>query len=109
FSDSIQDAPSGYSFALYSYQSYIDHSTEIIITAPEWNQKLENSIRSIRNVTSVGTVIMVKTKEWEKKLNSINPHLENYPIGDRITFYICTNFECKSPVYEINEVIKLLK
>ncbi len=108
FCDPIADAPSGYTYAMSALLAGSGSTTQIIITSQEWNQKLEMMVKEIRVKASTDTTIIVITEEWRIQLSEWIPFINNYPIGDSPTFYICRNYQCKRPVYRLTEAIDLL-
>ena len=108
FCDPIADAPSGYTYAMSALLAGSGSTTQIIITSQEWNQKLEMMVKEIRARATTDATIIVITEEWRNQLSERIPFINNYPIGDSPTFYICRNYQCKRPVYRLTEAIDLL-
>ncbi len=108
FSVQIQDAPSGYTFALDSLQLIESDSVEVVITAKEESDEVVNMIKTVEKNSPLGSVILLKTESNHEVLTKLSPFTENYPVGDRPAVYVCKNFSCKAPLYTVDWVIEAL-
>jgi uncharacterized protein YyaL (SSP411 family) len=108
FSVQIEDAPSGYTFALDSHQLLQTQSVEVVITAKDESDNVLNMIKAVEKNSPPGSVILMKTESNREVLAKLSPFTENYPVGERPAVYVCRNFACKAPVYSVDGVIEAL-
>jgi uncharacterized protein YyaL (SSP411 family) len=108
FSVQIEDAPSGYTFALDSLQLLQTDSVEVVITAKDESDEVVKMIKAVERNSPPGSVILLKTGPNREDLAKLSPFTENYPVGDRPAVYVCRNFACKAPVYSVDEIIDAL-
>src|SRR6056297_2705899 len=109
FSVQVEDAPTGYTFALDSLQLLRSNSVEVVITAKDESEEVVKMIKAVEKNSPPGSVILLKTESTCKILTKLSPFTENYPIGDRPAVYICRKFACKAPVYSVDEITEALK
>jgi len=109
FSDQVSDAPAGYTYALYAHQQMQQPSHEIVITAKTIDEQANQLIETARSHAGPGSVILVKTANWSNTLSSIAPYTESYPLKEKPAVYVCSNFSCKAPVYDLESLKELLK
>lgn len=108
FSEQIIDAPAGYTYALNALLWSTGKSTQIIITSPVWDPDLKNIVQSTRSKAPANTSIIVVTDEWREQLESYMPFIKNYPSQEQHSIYICQNYQCKTPVYNLTDALELL-
>lgn len=108
FSDQIKDAPTGYTFAVHAFQILQSKLTEVVITSPKGNSILDKSVEICRELTSLGSAIIIKTNKNARRLQEVAPFTENYPVKDLLMIYVCENFQCKAPVHTLPKLKILL-
>lgn len=109
FSVQLQDAPSGYTYALDSLQLLQTDSVEVVITAKDMSEEVAKMIKAVEINSTPGSVILLKMESNLEVLTKCSPFTENYPVGDRPAVYVCKNFSCKAPVYSLDGIIEALK
>jgi uncharacterized protein len=108
FSEQITDTPAGYTKAVYAYDLYQTETAEVVITAQTQTSEVKRAIALCRKHLPQGSTILLKTAEWNEKLNKVSPFVRHYPVHDRFSVYVCRNFECKAPVYSVEELKMLI-
>ena len=108
FSDQIAHAPAGYTHVIHGYTLYQSEAAEVIITANKRNNDVDKAIDLCREFLPAGSVILLKTEENGESLNRTVPFVKNYPIQTTIAIYICRNFQCKTPVFSVEDLKKEL-
>jgi uncharacterized protein YyaL (SSP411 family) len=109
FSVQVEDAPAGYTFVLDSFQLLKANSVEVVITAQDESDEVMKMIKTVKQNSPPGSVILLKTDSNRESLKKISPFTESYPTSDTPAVYICKNFACKAPVYSVEGVIEALK
>jgi len=109
FSNQIKDAPAGYTFALYAHQLMKTPSHEIVITVETIDEEANQLIKTARLHAGPGSVILVKTSNRSETLSSIAPYTESYPVEEKAAVYVCSDFSCRAPVYDVASLKKLLQ
>ncbi|TVQ03634.1 MAG: thioredoxin domain-containing protein [Balneolaceae bacterium] len=108
FSEQIAHAPAGYTHTLNAYNIYRDESAEVVITAKTRNKTVEKALRFCREQLPAGSVILLKTEQYDEILSRIAPFVKHYPIHETFAAYVCRNFECKAPVFSLLSLKKEL-
>ncbi|MEX0904582.1 MAG: thioredoxin domain-containing protein, partial [Balneolaceae bacterium] len=108
FSDQINEAPSGYTFALHVYQIILSETMEIVICSPDQNSETDEIIRTSRKKTPPGTALLLKTRDLAPELDTISPFTKDYPVGDKPAVYVCRNFQCEAPVFSKEDLVGVL-
>lgn len=108
FSEQINDGPAGYTFALNAWQIIQSDGMEIVITAEETNQIVQEFIQVCRHHAPPGSTILLKTKETALELSRLSSFSKNYTIRKDPAVFVCMNFTCKAPVYNNEELLKSL-
>ncbi len=102
--------PSQYTFFLSALDFLFNNSFEIIIVGKSKNQAEIKEITNALNKKFIpNKIVLFKPTDVDSEINSISPFISSYhEINDKTTIYICTNYECKQPVTNINDMLKLL-
>ncbi len=109
FSEQISDAPAGYTFALYAHQMMQQPSNEILIAADKPDEKVKNFVKIARELNVSGSVILLKTQKSSEQLTRTAPFTKSYPIKEKPAVYVCSNFSCNAPVFDVELFKNLLK
>ena len=104
FSEQINDAPAGYTFAVDALQLLKAEGVEIVITAPKNDESVQEMIAVCRDLAPAQSAIHIKTAANSDQLNSVSHFVKNYPVEEKPAVYICKNFECKTPVHKISDI-----
>jgi hypothetical protein len=110
FSGTIKKFPSQHTFFLCALDLLFNNSLEIIIVGKSKNKTEIKEITNALNKKFIpNKIILFKPTDVENEINSISPFLSSYhEIDDKTTIYICTNYECKQPVTNVADMVKLL-
>jgi uncharacterized protein YyaL (SSP411 family) len=92
-----------------SFQLLKANSVEVVITAKEKSKEVVRMIKTVKQNSPPGSVILLKTDSNRESLTKISPFTESYPTSDTPAVYICKNFACKAPVYSVDDIIEALK
>ncbi|PKD43926.1 thioredoxin domain-containing protein [Rhodohalobacter barkolensis] len=109
FSEQISDAPAGYTFAIYAHQVIQQPSNEILITAEKVDEKTNSLLNTAREFAGTGSVILLKTVETSDQLGAVAPFAKSYPIKEKPAVYVCSNFSCRAPVFDMESLKNLLQ
>jgi uncharacterized protein len=109
FSEQISDTPAGYTFAIYAHQVIQQPSNEILITAEKVDEKTNSLLNTAREFAGTGSVILLKTVETTDQLGAVAPFSKSYPIKEKPAVYVCSNFSCKAPVFDVESLKNLLQ
>jgi len=108
FSDPISDSPAGYAAALQALSLDLAGASQIIITAREYNSEVQLTINKLKKVASPGSVFILKTHKNSSQIDKCSDLLKNYLVDDQITIYVCSRFNCKTPVHTVEEALEIL-
>ncbi len=110
FSGTIKKFPSQYTFFLCALDFLFNNSLEIIIVGKSKNKTEIKEITNALNKKFIpNKIILFKPTDVDDEINSISTFLSSYhEIDDKTTIYICTNYECKQPVTNVADMLKLL-
>ncbi len=104
FSEPVEDAPAGYTFALAARQLMNGNTQEIVICDPEHSDASHEAIRICREKAAPGSAIVLKTDETEILLNKADVFSKYDAQNNGFTVYVCENFSCHKPVHSIEEL-----
>jgi len=104
----VEDYPSGYCFSMMATMLLIYPTKELIclIQNPSEIKEVQKLLAKhfLPNVT-----VLVKTSNNSDKLEQIATFTKEYKLqGDSVSFYLCENHACLSPIHEIKELEGLL-
>ena len=108
FSKQIEEAPTGYTFAVHAFQISQSHLTEVVITTPKNNSTLEKCVDICHDHTPFGSSVIVKTPSFAEKINELAPFIKDYPVKDHLSIYVCEDFKCYAPIHTLPRLKKIL-
>lgn len=110
FSGTIKKYPKAYTFFLSTLDFILGRSLEIVIVGDSNAEEFRKILKILRAKFIPNKVIIFKPIEDNSKIEQISPFVRNYKsIENKPTVYICTNYECKQPVFKIDDLMKLLE
>lgn len=108
FSESVADAPAGYTFAMNALLLMNNKANEIIITAEKPTEQVRQALDLCRHHSPAGSVWLLKTPENAEHLRQLSEFSAHYPVQEPFAAYVCSGFSCKAPVYSLEELKKIL-
>ena len=108
FSDQINHAPEGYTHAVHAFDLFQAETAEVVITSKNMNEQVHESVILCRELLPAGSVILIKTDEWSQPLEEVAPFTKDYSVQEKLSVYVCKNFECSMPLHSSAELKKLL-
>jgi uncharacterized protein YyaL (SSP411 family) len=104
FSKSLLNMPSAFTQSLIALD-FASGSIEVVIAGEKDSGNTNETIKKIRSIFYPNKIILLNDNE---KLNKIAPFTADQKmIRGKATVYVCTNFTCKKPVTEIEEIKEL--
>ncbi len=110
FIATVKKYPSAYTFFLSTLDFILGNSFEIVIVGRKKNQsEIKEIVKTINQKFIPNKIIIFKPSDEESDINSISPFISAYKeIDGKTTIYICTNYECKQPVTNIDDMLALI-
>ena len=97
FSENIKSAPIAYTQFLCGVDFVFGPSYEIVIVGDEKSEDTKNMISSLRKEFIPNKVLL------------LNPEGKSFSrIDGKATAYVCQNYSCKSPVTDVNVLVKMI-
>ncbi len=108
FSQKIRISPSSFTYALLGFEFVIGPSLEIVISFEEMTEELKK-ILEILNKKLLPNKILILNSHRDKEIKSLAPFVLNKnQIDNKLTIYLCENYQCRKPVTSAKELEKLL-
>ncbi|MFA9398724.1 MAG: thioredoxin domain-containing protein [Clostridiaceae bacterium] len=107
FGSQIKENPISYSFFLSAYMKY-NNSQEIVLAGKVDDKEVREMIKAINKKYNPFTTVVINDEE--QKLYDIAPFIKSKSrIEDKVTAYVCSNYTCFEPVYEVDKFMACLK
>ncbi len=108
FSNTIQQAPTGFGFALQSVDFATGNSQEIIIAGKKENRDTREMLRALNDHFLPNSVILLKDPD-DKEIEKLVPFLSDFDMKNgKTTAYVCKNYSCELPTNDVDEMVELL-
>ncbi len=109
-SQEVNNFPYQYTFFLSAIYYVLYDSIQLIIVDNDKNSKeLKEALAKISQMFIPNKTLIFRPSNQDNKLTKILNFLSEYrQINGSLTVYICTNYECKSPINSISELEKSL-
>ncbi|MCD3194571.1 thioredoxin domain-containing protein [Clostridium botulinum C] len=105
FGGNIKESLQSHSIFLISYMNYIKPSRQIVIASEKEDRLFKEMIKKVNKRFMPFTIILLN----DGNLENIVPFIKDEKkIDNKTTAYICENFSCNKPVYNIEDFIKLI-
>ena len=110
FSENIEKAPEAYTQFISSFDFTIGPSFEIVVVGDINSNETKNLLKALNSKFIPNKVVILKTIDsLENELTETPDFIKDLKmINNKSTIYICSNFSCKLPTNDINEMVKLL-
>lgn len=111
FSEKVKNSLSGSTMFLSGFDFDLGPSSEIIIAGDNEEDKQSEMVRIFREQFIPNKVILfVGADDKYDLIKNIAEYTNSYKyINNRVTVYVCNNYECTLPAVTKDEVIKILK
>lgn len=107
FSKTIQDMPYAYSQFLTGVTFQIGSSFEVIITGDTAAEDTKKLLKGLNQSFIPNKVVVLKPVESNaNEILNLAPYIkENTMINNKATAYVCSNYSCKKPVNNVEEML----
>jgi uncharacterized protein len=110
FSALISEQPSAYTQFLQAYDFGSGSTTEIIICGEQENKSVKEIIRYLNSIYLPDAVILLKTDRNKERIALSAPFTKGLiSKNNDATIYVCNNFKCNTPVFNLQELKKLIE
>ena len=110
FSENIEKAPEAYTQFISSFDFIIGPSFEIVVVGDINSNETKNLLKALNSKFIPNKVVILKTIDSpENEITETPDFIKDLKmINNKPTIYVCSNFSCKLPTNDINEMLKLL-
>ncbi|NBB76730.1 MAG: DUF255 domain-containing protein [Bacteroidetes bacterium] len=109
FSDQIDHSPSSYTYAMLALSAMHSPATELLISSKDKNDRVVSAVQQARELLNGNSSILLKLDNTSSRLAEVAPFTKEYPVEQRLSIFVCKNFQCERPVHTIREMRDLLK
>ena len=110
FSETIEKSPEAYTQFISSFDFIIGPSFEIVIVGDINSNETKKILKAINSIFIPNKVVVLKTPgSPESEITEISDFIKDLKmINNKPTVYVCSNYSCKLPTNNTNEMLKLL-
>jgi uncharacterized protein YyaL (SSP411 family) len=110
FSETIEKSPEAYTQFISSFDFIIGPSFEIVIVGDINSNETKKILKAINSTFIPNKVVILKTPgSDESEITEISDFIKDLKmINNKPTVYVCSNYSCKLPTNNTNEMLKLL-
>jgi hypothetical protein len=110
FSETVKKTPEAYTQFISSFDFAIGPSFEIVIIGDKNSNQVKKILKNMNSIFAPNKVTVLKPPEAkESEIAGLAPYSKDMcMINEKPTIYVCSNFTCKAPTNEINDVLNLL-
>jgi len=106
YSESVVNAPHGFSFFLNSFMYLTGENFEIIIAGDKNDYEPLNALEILNKKFIPNKVVVIH----DTSQNPIFDYLKNYDFKNgRTAIYVCKNYNCSLPSFNINDALKVIE
>jgi uncharacterized protein YyaL (SSP411 family) len=111
FSSSVSKSPAAYSHFMAGVDFVVGPSHEVVIVGGEGNEDTLEMVKALRGEYQPNKVVLFKSSDEGKPgVASVAEFTKDYiAIDGKATAYVCSNYSCKSPTTDPEEMRRLLK
>ena len=111
FAADVLQMPSAYTQLLMAVDFALGPSYEVVITGNPGANDAEAMLRAIRREFVPNKIVIFLPAGLDNSdINDIAPFTINQlPVDDKATAYVCTNYHCKTPTKDIEKMLSFLK
>ncbi|TYP92578.1 hypothetical protein LX73_1940 [Fodinibius salinus] len=109
FSSSIQQAPTGFGFALQGVNFSTSNPKEVIIAGDQNHPQTKEMLHQLRDLFLPNTVILLADPN-DNNINNLIPFLDDFGMqNNKPTAYVCQNYSCELPTNDLEKMLELIK
>ncbi len=110
FSGTVEKSPEAYTQFISSFDFLIGPSFEIVIVGDINSNETKKILKAINSIFIPNKVVVLKTPGSRgSEITAISDFIKDLKmINDKPTVYVCSNYSCKMPTNNINEMLDLL-
>lgn len=110
FSEIIEKSPEAYTQFISSFDFLLGPSYEIVIVGDLNSSETKKILKAINSRFIPNKVVILKTPgSTESEIIEVSDFIKDLRmINNKPTVYVCSNYSCKLPTNNINEMLKLL-
>ncbi|MHB8279522.1 MAG: thioredoxin domain-containing protein, partial [Candidatus Humimicrobiaceae bacterium] len=110
FSEIIEKSPEAYTQFISSFDFLLGPSYEIVIVGDLNSSETKKILKAINSRFIPNKVVILKTPgSTESEIIEVSDFIKDLTmINNKPTVYVCSNYSCKLPTNNINEMLKLL-
>jgi uncharacterized protein YyaL (SSP411 family) len=110
FSETIEKSPEAHTQFISSFDFIIGPSFEIVVVGDINSNETKKILKAINLAFAPNKVVILKTSESkEPEITRIAHYSKDMQIiNNKSTIYVCSNFSCKLPTNDINDMLKLV-
>jgi uncharacterized protein YyaL (SSP411 family) len=110
FSDKVKSSLPGSTMFLSALDFDLGPSTEIILVGDPFDKESSELLELINSMFIPNKVVIQKNKSNSDELEKIANYTSSYnQLEDKLTVYVCENYNCKLPVNSIEDLKGILK
>ncbi|MEQ9309977.1 MAG: thioredoxin domain-containing protein [Balneolaceae bacterium] len=103
FSSDLIRSGSSSTMSMMALQFLFNDSKEVIIA--EGSNEPSEFVRHFQTIFDPFKILLLNPIERDSVLLELAPYLENQPpINEKTTLYICRNYSCEKPVFDISDI-----
>jgi uncharacterized protein YyaL (SSP411 family) len=107
FSALLERAPSGYMEMISAVDFLLGPTTEIVIAGAKDDPAVDALWREVNRRYLPNAVLAFHAGVDASPAHALIPYLEaQKPIGGRATAYVCSNYACRLPVHQVEELAR---
>ncbi|MBM3707723.1 MAG: thioredoxin domain-containing protein [Actinobacteria bacterium] len=110
FSETIEKNPEAYTQFISSFDFLTGPSFEIVIVADNNSAETKKVLKAANSAFVPNKVVILKTTGSPENEMAETPGFikDLKTINNKPTIYVCSNYSCKTPTNDINEMLKLI-
>ena len=109
YNSMIQENPTGHSFYLIALDLFMNPGIEIIINGKEGDIHVQEAIKVLSLNELPGLVYHVRNPGNQQELSKIAPFTSEMGDPQKLSFFICENYACRKPIYELSEFLQTVE
>lgn len=109
FGETIRQYPSGYTQFLCALDFALGPTQEIVIAGEAGHKDTEQILTEIGKRFLPRTVLLLHSPKDRTLKEMVQFVKDLKPIDSKVTAYICENYACKAPTYDLDKIISFLE